>query len=106
MYQIFFYVPISDAERVKAAVFAAGAGRIGNYDMCCWQTEGTGQFRGNDQSNPTLGTQGEVEFVKELRIEFVCNDQKIDQVLAALKESHPYETPAFGVLALDSRTEQ
>ena len=69
MYKLCFYVPESHLEAVKAAVFAAGAGRIGNYDSCCWEVLGQGQFRPLTGSDPFIGRQGEVERVAEYRVE-------------------------------------
>ncbi len=90
-----FYVPEAQAESVKAAVFAAGAGRLGNYDCCCWQTSGVGQFRPQEGSQPFIGSRGEVEKVAEIRIEMVCSPACLPAVIDALKQAHPYETPAF-----------
>lgn len=95
MYQLCFYVPESHGEVVKEAVFAAGAGRIGNYEACCWETPGLGQFRPLAGSRPFVGTQGAVERVRELRVEMLCEADRIDAAIAALRESHPYEEPAF-----------
>lgn len=95
MIHISFYVPVKDADRVKNAMFQAGAGRIGNYDYCSFETKGTGQFRPLAGSNPTLGSEGIVEKVDELKIDLVCEDTYIRDVIAALKKSHPYETPAY-----------
>lgn len=61
MYKLSFFVPASHLETVKSALFEAGAGRIGDYDSCCWQTEGTGQFRALADSAPYLGQKGRVE---------------------------------------------
>jgi len=94
-YKLEFYVPADHAEKVKAAVFAAGAGRIGNYDCCCWQTAGNGQFRPLSGSQPFIGQQGLIETVSELKIELVCAPEHLDAVLAALRLAHPYETPAY-----------
>ena len=101
MYKICFYVPENAVEIVKLAVFKAGAGRIGNYDSCCWQVLGTGQFRPLDNSNPTIGKQGHIETVSEYRVEMVCEDQVIRVVVEALRQSHPYEEPAYDVLRLE-----
>ena len=101
MYKICFYVPPEDAEAVKQALFDAGAGRIGNYDCCSWQTPGTGQFRPQQYSNPYIGTQGVIETVAELKIEMVCEDALIADAVAALRNSHPYEEPAFDVWKLE-----
>ncbi len=100
MYKLCFYVPESHLESVKAAVFAAGAGRIGAYDSCCWQVKGKGQFRPQPGSRPFIGKQGEVEVVDEFRVEMVCRDEHVQAAVAALKLAHPYEEPAYHVLAL------
>ena len=95
MIHISFYVPIEDAEKVKNAMFQAGAGKIGNYDYCSFETKGIGQFRPLAGSNPTLGTENKLEAVEELKVDMVCEDICIQEVVAALKKSHPYETPAY-----------
>jgi hypothetical protein len=95
MFKIELYVPVENAESVKSAMFAAGGGAIGNYDRCCWETLGTGQFRPLNNADPFIGETGKVEFVQELKIEMVCDDDRIEDVVAALLEAHPYETPAF-----------
>lgn len=100
MYRLGVYVPESHLETVKQALFAAGAGRIGNYDSCCWQTRGQGQFRALDGSKPFLGQQGSVETVVEYRLELVCAESCIRAALQALRDSHPYEEPAYDVVRL------
>ncbi|MEE1901628.1 NGG1p interacting factor NIF3 [Pseudomonas inefficax] len=100
MYKLAFFVPASHVEVVKAAVLAAGGGRIGDYDHCAWQTLGQGQFRPLDGSQPFLGQTGQVEVVEEWKVELVVADDLIAQVVAALKQSHPYETPAYEVWRL------
>lgn len=100
MYKLCFYVPESHLEVVKAAVFEAGAGRIGNYDSCCWQALGQGQFRPLAGSQPFLGGVGALEHVPEWKVELVVADEIIHDAVKALKASHPYETPAFEVWRL------
>ena len=100
MYKLAFFVPASHVEVVKAAVFAAGGGRIGDYEHCAWQTLGQGQFRPLDGSQPFLGQTGQVEVVEEWTVELVVADERVAQVVAALKQSHPYETPAYEVWRL------
>ncbi len=95
MYKLCFYVPESHLDAVKQAVFAAGAGRIGDYDQCCWQIKGTGQFRPLPGSQPFMGETGALEAVEEYRVEMVCADDRIRAAVAALKRAHPYEEPAF-----------
>lgn len=100
MYKLAFFVPPSHLEVVKAAVFAAGGGRIGDYDCCAWQVLGQGQFRPLDGSQPFIGQAGVVEQVEEWRVELVVADALIESVVTALKQSHPYETPAYEVWQL------
>jgi hypothetical protein len=95
--QITVYVPESHLDAVKNALFSAGAGRIGAYDMCCWQTAGIGQFRPLEGSDPFIGEPGRVETVKEWKLELLCSGERLAAALAAMKEAHPYETPAFHV---------
>jgi hypothetical protein len=95
MYKLCFYVPEDHLEAVKTAVFAAGAGRIGDYDQCCWQISGQGQFRPLPGSQPFIGETGALEIVEEYRVEMVCTDDRIKAAVAALKSAHPYEEPAF-----------
>lgn len=91
MYKLSFFVPDSHVEAVKSAVFAAGGGRIGDYDSCAWQVLGQGQFRPMDGSQPFIGQVGQVEVVEEWKVELVVADELIKAVVAALKLSHPYE---------------
>lgn len=100
MYKICVYVPENTVEKVKQALFDAGAGRIGNYDCCCWQTAGTGQFRPLENSNPAIGSLNKVEQVIELKIELVCDDKLVSAAIQAMKNSHPYEEPAYDVWKL------
>ena len=104
MYKLCFYVPDSHREAVKAAVFAAGAGRIGDYDSCCWEVEGSGQFRPLAGSQPFLGEPGRVERVAEYRVEMVCESHCVQAVISALKQAHPYEEPAWDLVALANDT--
>lgn len=100
MYKLVFYVPVDQLETVKNAVFAAGAGRIGDYEHCCWQVKGSGQFRPLVGSQPFLGTVDELEVVDEFRVEMVCEDELIRNALRALLSAHPYEEPAYDVWQL------
>lgn len=100
LYHLFVYVPIETAETVKEALFSAGAGKYEHYDQCCWEGEGTGQFRPLSGSNPAIGKQNSLEKVEEVKIEMICEGKKIKEVLHALKKSHPYEEPAYGVIEI------
>lgn len=101
MYKICIYVPENAVDKVKQAVFDTGAGRVGNYDCCCWQTEGTGQFRPLENSNPAIGSRNRINQVKELKVELVCADNLVKAAILALKHSHPYEEPAYDVWKLE-----
>ncbi|MCV7177938.1 Nif3-like dinuclear metal center hexameric protein [Mycolicibacterium sphagni] len=96
------FVPAADAEAVRAAVFAAGAGHIGDYSHCSWSVAGTGQFLPLDGASPAIGTVGAIERVSEDRVEVVAPARLRGQVLAAIRAAHPYEEPAFDVVSLAS----
>lgn len=102
MYKLCYFVPASHVEETKAALFEAGAGRIGDYDACAWQSLGQGQFRPLDGSQPFIGEQGEIERVDEYKVELVCRDDLIRPALAALKQAHPYEEPAYEVFRMET----
>lgn len=97
MYQLCVYVPESHVEELKTALFEAGAGRIGDYDSCAWESKGTGQFRPLQGSNAFVGDIGEVERICEYKVEMVCDEKHIEGVLKTLINIHPYETPAYRV---------
>jgi hypothetical protein len=101
MYKLSFYVPVSDSDRVKDVIFKTGAGKIGLYDQCCWETLGRGQFRPLSGSNPAIGEHGKLERIDELKVEMVCADQFIQDAVTALKKAHPYEEPAYEVYRLE-----
>ncbi|KUI03031.1 Nif3-like dinuclear metal center hexameric protein [Mycobacterium sp. IS-3022] len=94
------FVPGENSEALREAMFAAGAGRIGDYSHCCWTTTGTGQFLPHDGASPAIGTLGAVEQVSEDRVEVIAPARLRARVLAAMREAHPYEEPAFDIFAL------
>jgi dinuclear metal center YbgI/SA1388 family protein len=89
------FVPQESLEKVSSALFAAGAGRIGKYSCCSFRSPGTGTFFGEAGTNPTVGQSGRLETAEEVRLETVVPINKIESVISALRESHPYEEPAF-----------
>ncbi len=101
MRKLTVYVPETHLEALKRALFEAGAGRYRNYDCCCWQVLGTGQFRALDGSDPFLGEKGRLETVPEWRVEMLCPDDRVGAVTAALRRAHPYEEPAFDVTRVE-----
>jgi hypothetical protein len=94
------FVPREALDPVRDALFAAGAGRIGNYERCSWYTQGTGTFLGGEGTAPSVGEPGREERVAELRLETVFPAERQEDVVAALRRAHPYEEPAFDVYAL------
>ena len=101
MYKLCFFVPESHLEPVKRALFKLGAGQIGDYDHCCWQVKGLGQFRALEGSCPYIGQQGQLEEVEEFKVEMVCKDDLIKEVVEVLKRAHPYETVAYEIYRLE-----
>jgi hypothetical protein len=85
---------------VRDALFAAGAGRIGDYERCSWYVAGTGTFLGGEGTSPSLGESGREERVAELRLETVYPVDREADVVRALREAHPYEEPAFDLYPL------
>ena len=94
------FVPREALDPVREAVFAAGAGRIGEYERCSWYTEGTGTFFAAEAAHPSVGERGREERVPELRLETVFPEDRQNEVIAALRLAHPYEEPAFDIYPL------
>jgi len=104
MYRITFYVPADHLEAVKLALFSAGAGKIGDYEHCAWQTAGHGQYKPLAGSQPFRGETDQLQQEQEYKVEMVCAKEHIKPVLQALLDAHPYETPAYEaypILTLD-----
>ncbi len=96
------YVPNSDAERVRDALFYAGAGHIGNYSDCSFNIEGIGSFKGNEGSNPAKGTKGAIHFEPETQISVVFEKHLQSKIINTLLKAHPYEEVAYDILTLDN----
>jgi len=98
MYLLVIYIPEENLEKVKSAVFSAGGGEIGNYSHCSWQVKGDGQFKPKTGSSPFLGEVNKLEKASEYRLELVCEDKYIKNVVKAMIKAHPYETPAYHIV--------
>jgi len=96
-YKLVTFVPVNDVNTVAEAIYAAGAGRIGNYSHCGFQTEGVGTFLPLEGAKPTIGERGRFEKVDEIKLEAVVPGDKVGAVVSAMRKAHPYETPAFDV---------
>jgi len=94
-YKLVVFVPAKSASKISNAIFAAGAGAIGNYSHCSFQAEGTGSFLPLEGAKPAVGKKGKTEKVAEVRFETIVPAEKLDAVIEAMKKAHPYETPAF-----------
>ncbi len=102
MYQISFYVPVENALAVKNAMFEAGAGKFDNYQHCAWQTLGTGQFEPIADADPAIGELNKLETLEEYKIEMLCAEDSIKQVISAMKSAHPYEQVAYSVIKMEN----
>jgi hypothetical protein len=98
--KLVWFVPPDALDATRTAVFAAGAGRIGEYERCSWYTTGTGTFLGRSGTRPAIGEAGQEEHVSELRVETVVPAERVEHVVAALRAAHPYEEPAFDLYPL------
>ena len=99
-YKLVVFVPVDALKKVTNAIFKAGAGAIGNYRDCGFHTDGTGTFLPLAGAKPAIGKRGKAEAVHEMRFETIVPADKLNAVVAALKEAHPYETPAFDIYKL------
>lgn len=100
LFKIVTYVPISHADNVREALGDAGAGYIGDYSHCSFQTEGQGTFKPLEGTTPYIGTQDQLEFVDEMRIETVIDEKRLANVIDALIHAHPYEEVAYDIFPL------
>lgn len=96
------YVPKDKAGQLRNALFAAGAGGIGEYDNCSFNIDGTGTFRASEKANPYVGEIGETHFEDEVRISLIFNKHLKNQILKSLKENHPYEEVAYEIFSLEN----
>lgn len=101
MYLLSFLAPETHLDVIKNAIFVTGAGHIGNYSHCAWQTLGEGQFMPLAGSNAFIGEINQLEKIPEYKVEIVCTQEQIEDAVAALKLSHPYETPSYQVVRLE-----
>jgi hypothetical protein len=100
VHKLVWFVPEAALDATRDAVFAAGAGRIGNYERCSWYAPGMGTFFAGAGARPATGQAGREERVAELRVETVVPTERAEAVVRALIEAHPYEEVAFDLYAL------
>ena len=99
--KVVVFAPETHAKAIMDAVFAKGAGRIGNYSCCSFRSEGTGSFQPGDQATPAVGKIGALTEVREIRIEVLVHRDDVSRVVAAAEQAHPYETMAYDVYPLN-----
>lgn len=97
------FVPVDHAQKVREAMFSAGAGHIGEYDQCSFNTEGTGSFRGSENSDPFTGRAGSLHFEKEIRIETIYPGFLEKRIIKKMIEAHPYEEVAYDIYPLEKK---
>ncbi|MGM9841938.1 MAG: Nif3-like dinuclear metal center hexameric protein [Candidatus Limisoma sp.] len=100
--KVVVFVPTDYADTVANAMFAAGAGHIGDYDSCSYRMQGMGSFRALDAAQPFVGNIGEIHNEPETRIEVIARRSNVDRIVSAMLKVHPYEEPAFDIIALDN----
>ncbi len=99
--KLVIFTPLTHADIVREVLGNSGAGKIGNYDFCSFSTKGAGRFRGNENSNPSVGQSGKYESVEEEKIEVVVPRIILKEVIEAVKKVHPYEEMAFDIYSLE-----
>ena len=100
--KIYTFVPLLHVERLRSAIWNAGAGNIGNYNECSFNVEGTGTFKAGEHTTPFVGKQGELHYEKEVKVEIVFPAWLQARIVSALVDAHPYEEPAFDIITLDN----
>ena len=96
------FVPKDALEKLDEAIFKAGGGQIGNYSECHFRTEGTGTFKGNENSNPQIGNKNVREAFEEFRVEYLVSNYNLRNVLNAMYASHPYEEVAYEIYPIQN----
>lgn len=100
------FVPKLHVQRVREAIFEAGAGQIGNYDACSYNSEGYGSFRANSNATPFVGEVNKIHYEEETRIEVILPEYIQNKVIASMIKAHPYEEPAYDILPLLNEYQQ
>jgi dinuclear metal center YbgI/SA1388 family protein len=102
-YKLVVYVPSSHQLAVRQAAFSAGAGQIGSYDQCSFNSQGIGTFRGNQESEPFIGIPGELETTEEIRFETILPGSLVNKVISRVIKAHPYEEVAYDLIRLENK---
>lgn len=100
------FCPTDYAEKVRKAIFDAGAGNIGDYDSCSFNLDGQGSFKAGDNTDPFVGKKGELHYETEVRVETIFPEFLKGKVLSAMTAAHPYEEVAYDIYPLDNKFEK
>ncbi len=103
--KLIVFCPEKNTAEVSQAMFQAGAGNIGEYDECSFETQGQGGFRPNEAANPAIGERGQRETVHEHKIEVIVSSHQLSRVLSAMNTAHPYEEVAHDIITLDNKNQ-
>jgi len=104
-FKLVTFVPDEFKEKLSDSLFTAGAGKIGEYSKCSFQSKGYGTFLGSEKSNPQIGKKGNFEIVNETRLEVIVDSWNLNNVIQTLLNVHPYETPAYDIYKLENQNE-
>ncbi|MEW6654125.1 MAG: Nif3-like dinuclear metal center hexameric protein, partial [Bacteroidota bacterium] len=102
-FKVVVFVPNDKADEIAAALFNAGAGKIGEYDMCSFRLSGEGTFQGSVNTNPAVGKKEQFETLSEVRVEVIVDSWNLNKAINAMLKAHPYEEPAFDVYPLKNK---
>jgi hypothetical protein len=105
-YKIVVFVPLKNADELTFKMASAGAGNIGKYSVCSFRTKGVGTFIGGAGTKPALGKKGKFEMIEEIRLEMICEQNELDNVINTVYDTHPYEEPAceiYTVIVKDTK---
>ena len=103
--KIIIHIPEDNADNMRRALGEAGAGVIGDYSHCSFTVRGVGRFKPGENTTPHIGTSGEIETVAEESIEIVCDKSDAKRIIQIIRNSHPYEEPAFEILPVLEESE-
>jgi dinuclear metal center YbgI/SA1388 family protein len=101
-FKLSVFVPLTHVDKVAEAIHQAGGGMIGEYSNCSFRTTGIGTFKGSDQSNPSIGKKGTIEFVEEVKLEVLVDQWKLNHIISSMKKVHPYEEIAYDIYPLEN----
>lgn len=100
-HKVVVFVPVTHADAIREAIGHAGGGQMGKYSHCSFSVRGIGRFQPGDGAHPAIGRIGQLEEVDEERIEFMCDSDRVKEVIAAIVKAHPYEEPAIDLWPIE-----